>query len=121
MKYQSIIWTALILLLVVKVTFARDPDLPPPDYGYDERETVGGGRWTSGDMFIAIALPIAVVLTLALPHVFDGESISPPMWWQRNDIVRLSDVSIPWRIESSGQCRGHQNRPLRYKFPTRSR
>ncbi len=67
------------LVLFLGSAHARDPDLPPPER-YGERETVGGSNWSGGDTFIAIALPIAVVLTLVLPHVFDGEYQDWPVY-----------------------------------------
>ena len=62
---RTILPALIVFCMAYCPSQARDPDLPPPDYGYGERETVGGGRWTSGDMFIAIALPIAVSAVLS--------------------------------------------------------
>ncbi len=60
------------LLVTFQVTHARDPDVEyEPRYG--ERYTVGGSGWSGGDTFIAIALPVAVMMLIALPHLFDGE------------------------------------------------
>lgn len=76
---MKLILILVTLLVTFAVTHARDPDLPPPEH-YGERPTVGGSEWTGGDTFIAIALPVAVVLMLALPHIFDGEYQDWPVY-----------------------------------------
>ena len=90
------------LIFLVNTGYARDPDVSY-DHDYGERVTVGGSKWDSGDTFLVIALPIAVVMLLTLPHVFDGKSQT----WPTYKFRRKLSAHYPRIIRSP-------------KFPTRS-
>lgn len=93
----------LIILFLVSSAYARDPDVLPHDDYYNEHTTVGGSAWSGGDTFICIALPVAVILTLALPHVFDGKYECWPVWKFETKFRTITSVRL--------SC----------KFPTRQR
>lgn len=87
----------IIMLIWVATSYARDPDVLPRDYGYGEYPTVGGSKWSGGDIFLAIALPIAVAMVIVLPHIFDGEDQEWPVHKFRLHL--LSNVNkFPTRI-----------------------
>lgn len=97
---------AILLIQTWMLTFnsahARDPDVPyEPPHEWGERETVGGSNWSGGDTFIAIALPIAAVMLLTLPHIFDGEH-------ER------------WPVHKFALFNVIEQQRILYKFPTRS-
>ncbi len=69
----------LLILVIFSSAFARDPDVLPHDYEYRDQQTMGGSEWGSGDTFIAIALPIAALMVVALPIIFDGKDQEWPV------------------------------------------
>lgn len=119
------------LVLFLGSVQARDPDVLPYDYEYGERTVVGGSQWSGGDTFICIALPVAVVLTLVLPHWFDGECRDWPVgkfenalsghlsghyvWIQRNLFLHNNIANVSVR----GNETDFVGKSLQ-KFPTRS-
>ena len=103
---RKIVIACLTIVALCLTAQARDPYWIPPDYEYDERETIGGSEWTGGDTFIAIALPIAVAMVIALPHIFSGN---------RTDECAISPLSIN-KFQHFTQKHASN---YEYKFPTR--
>ncbi len=91
------------LVLFLGSAQARDPNVLPRHYDYGRGYTMPNGEWTGGDTFLVIALPIAVVMVIALPHVFDGEFECWPVW-------KFTLPKLGTNVPKMGT----------YKFPTRS-
>lgn len=115
-----------IVLFLGSISHAREPNVLPRHYDYGGGYTMPDGEWGSGDTFLVIALPIAVVMVIALPHIFDGKlagwgSISPTMsrqsWadgyrWPFPVMTAGGSVGL---LPDYGCTAGKS-----YKFPTRS-